>query len=171
MLRKSIIQAGCILILSAALGLGVNTVRNDGLPLVYAQKSAVQLDATKGEIALKDAAMLFISKRAVFLDARPPMAFEDGHIQGALDLPVVFFDEEFEKIAPRLKDAEVLITYCDGEHCPLSEKLAKRLKERGFSNVYVLKNGWTLWQNEELPVEMGATSFLFPASGQTRCAV
>ena len=80
MLRKSIIQAGCILILSAALGLGVNTVRNDGLPLVYAQKSAVQLDATKGEIALKDAAMLFISKRAVFLDARPPMAFEDGHI-------------------------------------------------------------------------------------------
>ncbi len=169
MIARSTVQALCILALSAVLGLGINCIRPDGIPLVHATASAVQLDANDGEIAIKDAAMLFLSHRAVFLDARSQMEFEDGHIQGALAAPVEDFDDVYEEIAPKLKTAEMIITYCDGERCPLSHELAKRLKTRGFDNVYVLKNGWKLWQDEKLPVETGVVSFLFPVSERAAC--
>lgn len=171
MIRNSIVQAIGILTLSTVLGLGVNILRQDGIPLVHAEKCVVQLDAANGEIALKDAAMLFLSKRAVFLDARSRMEFESGHIQGALEVPVEDFDDIIEEIVSRLKEAEVIITYCDGEQCHLSHDLAQLVKEQGFSNVYVLKNGWTLWRNERLPVEQGVVGSLFPEPEQALCTV
>ncbi|MGE4424092.1 MAG: rhodanese-like domain-containing protein [Pseudodesulfovibrio sp.] len=155
MLTKTFAQAIGILVFSAIVGLGINALRPDGVPLVHAEESAVKLDGSNGEVSIKDAAMLFISQRAVFLDARSRMEFGAGHIQHALSFPVEEFDFVFEEMAPKLKDVETIITYCDGERCPLSHELAENLRARGFDNVYVLKNGWTLWQNEKLPVETG----------------
>jgi rhodanese-related sulfurtransferase len=169
MLTKTFTQTVYILVLAVVLALGVNTIRPDGIPLVHATDSAVQLDGANGEISIKDAAMLFISHRAVFLDARSQMEFEAGHIQGALSAPTEDFDYAFDEIAPKLKDAETIITYCDGERCPLSHELAEMLRARGFDNVYVLKNGWTLWQNEKLPVEVSETSELFQSSEPALC--
>ncbi len=158
MLTKTFTQTAYILVLAVVLALGVNAIRPDGIPLVQATDSAVQLDAANGEISIKDAAMLFISRRAVFLDARSLMEFEAGHIQGALSAPAEDFDYAFKEIAPKLQDAETIITYCDGERCQLSHELAEMLKARGFNNVYVLKNGWSLWRNEQLPVEVSNVS-------------
>ncbi|MGE4421982.1 MAG: rhodanese-like domain-containing protein [Pseudodesulfovibrio sp.] len=155
MFTKALVQAIGVLIFSAIVGLGINALRPDGVPLVHAEESAVKLDNSNGEVSIKDAAMLFISQRAVFLDARSRMEFDAGHIQHALSFPVEELDFVFEELAPKLKDAETIITYCDGERCPLSHELAQNLRARGFDNVYVLKNGWTLWQNEKLPVETG----------------
>lgn len=154
--RKTIGQSLGILALSAALAFGVNALRPDGLPLASAApKSAVQLDSAAGEIPIKDAAMLFITKRAVFLDARSQLEYEMGHIQGAISLPPREFAAQFQDIKPQLQGKEAVITYCDGERCPLSISLAKHLRDAGVKNVYVLKNGWSLWQAEKLPIEKG----------------
>lgn len=158
-----------VLSLSAALAFGVNAVRPDGLPLVHAAQSAVQLDKSGGEIAIKDAAMLFLSGRAVFLDARSQLEFELGHVQGALWLPPREFASQFQDIKPRLAGKEAVITYCDGERCPLSIALAEHLRGAGIKNVYVLKNGWTLWQADKLPTAKGQEGILSvqaKASGQ-----
>lgn len=144
-----------ILALSAVLALAVNAVRPDGLPLVQAAQSAVQLSQSGGEIALKDAALLFLSSRAVFLDARSQYEFEQGHIQGALNLPPREFASQFQDLKPRLVGTEAVIAYCDGEGCQLSQVLAEHLRGAGLKNVYVLKNGWSLWQAEKLPVAKG----------------
>ena len=149
-----------LLALSALFAFGVNAARPDGLPLAQAAAkpapSAVQLTEASGEIALKDAAMLFLSGRAVFLDARSDYEYQLGHIQGAISLPVRSFASEFQDIKPRLAGKEAVIAYCDGAQCPLSHALAKHLREAGVKNVYVLKNGWALWQAEKLPVAKGA---------------
>ncbi len=166
---KAFTQTAYILGLAVIIALGVNMIRPDGIPLVHATGSAVQLEDANGEISIKDAAMLFISHRAVFLDARSHMEFEAGHIQGALSTPTEDFDYAFEGIAPKIKGAESIITYCDGERCPLSHELAEMLRARGFDNVYVLKNGWTLWQNEKLPVEVSNMSNLFQSSEPALC--
>ncbi|MBU1041212.1 MAG: rhodanese [Proteobacteria bacterium] len=148
-----------LLALSALFAFGVNAARPDGLPLAQAAAkpapSAVQLTEASGEIALKDAAMLFLSGRAVFLDARSDFEYQLGHIQGAINLPVRNFASEFQDIKPRLAGKDAVIAYCDGAGCPLSHALAKHLREAGVKNVYVLKNGWSLWQAEKLPVAKG----------------
>jgi rhodanese-related sulfurtransferase len=152
---KTLTQAAAIVALATALSLGVNALRPDGLPLAGANTSAVSLDQGDGEISVKDAAMLFASGRAVFLDARSQFEYEQGHIQGALSLPPREFASQFQDIKPRLMSKEVIITYCDGERCPLSHALAEHLRGAGMKNVRVLKNGWTLWTTEKLPVEKG----------------
>lgn len=40
-----------------------------------------------------------------------------------------------------------------GENCDLSHELALFLKQMGFPNTRVLVNGWTVWQELNLPVE------------------
>lgn len=162
---KIIGQSLGVIVLSAALAFGVNALRPDGLPLVHAAQSAVQLDKSGGEISIKDAALLFISGRAVFLDARSQLEFEMGHIQGAISLPPREFASQFQDIKPRLMNKEAVITYCDGANCPLSSTLAKHLRGAGVKNVYVLKDGWALWQAERLPVSKG-TAMSSQAKGQ-----
>lgn len=145
-----------VVIVAVAIGLGItfNATRPGSLPLVHAQESQVQLDSQTGEVSLKDATMLFVSNRAIFLDARDADSHAQGHIQGALSMPPDYFEEDFPKFESQLV-GKVVITYCDGERCHLSHDLAEMLKGRGVKDVYVLVNGWTLWQNENLPTASG----------------
>jgi Predicted sulfurtransferase len=152
------VQSFAILAVSCALALGVNAVRPDGPAPVYAAPSAVQLDKSGGEIGIKDAALMFITGRAVFLDARSGYEYQLGHVQGAISLPPREFAAQYQDIKPKLAGKEAVITYCDGELCPLSQALAKHLRDAGVKNVYVLKNGWTLWQAEKLPVTKGTAA-------------
>ncbi len=145
-----------LLALSALCAFGVNAARPDGLPLAQAAPSAVQLSPASGEIALKDAVLLFLSGRAVFLDARSDYEYQLGHIQGALSLPPREFASQFQDVKPLLAGKDAVITYCDGANCPLGDALAKHLRAAGVRNVYVLTNGWSLWTAEKLPVAKGA---------------
>lgn len=155
LIRKTLQQSFLLVAIAVVAGLAVNALRPDGLSLAGATPSAVTLPADETDIALKDAVVLSLSKRAVFLDARSGFEFADGHIQGALSVPVDDFERIFPGIEKDLAGKDAIIAYCDGEHCPLSGELAEKLTSRGVKNVYVLKNGWTLWNNEGLPVGKG----------------
>jgi rhodanese-related sulfurtransferase len=156
--RNTAVQSAYIVVMAVLCGLGANLVRPDGLPMVQATESAVTLPSESGEIAIKDALLLFASKRALFIDARSGSEFADGHIQGAVNVPADDFDLIYPKLADRFGKADAVITYCDGERCPLSADVARLLTGRGVKNVFVLKNGWTVWNNERLPVEQGQQS-------------
>ena len=58
-------------------------------------------------------------------------------------------------LAKDLKPTDRIITYCDGETCNLSHDLALFLTEMGFQDVKVLVNGWTVWLDNNQPVEQG----------------
>ncbi|MGE4263129.1 MAG: rhodanese-like domain-containing protein [Desulfovibrio sp.] len=158
-----------VIALSAALAFGTNALRSGGLPLAHAAKSAVRLDTSSGEIAIKDAALLFITGRAVFLDARSQLEFELGHIQGAIWLPPREFASQFQDIKPALAGKEAVITYCDGPNCPLGARLAKHLRDAGVKNVYELKDGWALWQAERLPIAKGSAMSSLPKGQEGIC--
>jgi rhodanese-related sulfurtransferase len=168
-MRKSIVQALAILTLATLISLEVNYFRPDGLPLLNAAQSAVRLDQAGSEINIKDAAMLFITKRAVFVDARSQYEFLQGHVSGALCIPPSEFQSLLKALKPRLDGFEAIITYCDGERCPLSHELAGQLRAAGYKNVLVLRNGWTLWNNEKLPTERGGMSGFTPAQSEAMC--
>lgn len=142
--------------LSAGLGLTFNASRQDSLPLIHVRDNSTQLSPQSGEISLQDASRLFTSGQAVFLDARAAEDFAEGHIEGALSLPIFSFTQDFDALKSQM-EGRTVITYCDGEACELSRDLADQLKARGLKDVLVLKNGWTLWKDSGLPTATGQT--------------
>jgi rhodanese-related sulfurtransferase len=99
----------------------------------------------------------FDRKSAVFLDARSPDEYKEGHIPGALD----FFADDFEKMAPQVlpqlpdKSREI-VAYCHGTSCDLSIHLAQKLAEQGYTNVKVFFGGWPEWKKAGYPINTGA---------------
>jgi len=166
---KVVAQSLVLVALSVVLAYGANAVRPEAVAPAK-PASAVQLAGK--EISVKDAAMLFITGRAVFLDARSQYEYTQGHIQGAISLPPRSFAELYQDIKPRLAGKEAVITYCDGERCPLSHSLAEHLRNAGVQNVFVLVNGWAVWQAEKLPISKGQsapTSAIKPVRQDALC--
>jgi rhodanese-related sulfurtransferase len=155
-LKKSAAQAAIIVLVSVVLSLAVNQLRPNGLPLIGNWSPEARLASASGEgliISLEDAKSLHDSGQALFLDARPQIWFETGHIKGARSLPTEQVATLASQVLTGVAKETPIITYCDGETCELSHDLALALLEQGFTNVRVLVNGWTLWMDADWPVE------------------
>ncbi|THB81205.1 MAG: rhodanese-like domain-containing protein [Desulfobacteraceae bacterium] len=146
-----------ILVLSALVGFMVNTFRpGGGIPLIGDFSEDARFTDGTGEsmvITLHDATRAWQENRVLFLDARSPDLFAQGHIKGAKNLPWQDVDNYFMEIIDGLASDALIISYCDGETCELSHDLSLFLKDMGFPNAKVLVNGWTVWQEQGLPVE------------------
>lgn len=157
-LKQTLWQIPALVIMAGLIALGINQWRTDGIALIGNWSVEARFSDTAGEslvIPIDQAGALFEQDAAVFLDARPQGQFMGGHIRGALNLPWQEVDRYFMEMADRLDGAGMIITYCDGESCDLSHELALFLKEMGYSNVHILFNGWTVWQQAGLPIEGG----------------
>jgi rhodanese-related sulfurtransferase len=151
-------QIPSLLMLSFLIAVGTNQLRTDGISLVGNWSVEARFSDAAGDsmvISLEQAKQLFKKDEALFLDARPESQYAEGHIKGALNCPWHAVDRYFMELADRLDGKKTVITYCDGESCDLSHELALFLKETGFKNVHVLVNGWTVWQQAGLPVDVG----------------
>jgi rhodanese-related sulfurtransferase len=148
----SLPQALGILLLGAGLGLAANQISPRGLPLVTPVKPAPAADEF---IPLDQANQLWRSGTAFFLDARAPADYAAGHIGNALNLPAQSFAQHFGQIAPMLTRESPLVLYCDGPECELSHRLRESLRQLGYTNTYLLSNGWTAWRQAGLPTTPG----------------
>ena len=98
----------------------------------------------------------FDKKTCVFLDARKPEEYQEGHIPGALN----FYGNELETfiplVIPKLTDKnQEIITYCHGGDCDLSLQVAKTLMEAGYTHVEIFTGGWPDWKKLSYPVSVG----------------
>jgi len=155
---RMIRQSGGILILSAATGLLANHVRPDNLPLVAEWAPEARLTTGAGEkmvISLEEARTWCLKDNVVFIDARSPQLFAEGHIRCSQNIPWQSFDQYTGRVFDTIPEDTLIVTYCDGEHCSLSEDLAKELMAMGYQKVKVLVNGWTRWQEAGFPTEKG----------------
>ena len=153
---KTLWQIPAILAIALGMGLISNTLRHDSLQMVDDWSAEARITTATGEhliISLSEAAKLFTEQAAVFIDARSDEDFRKGHIQGAKSLPWQDVDQRFIEIAENISPDATIITYCDGETCELSHDLALFLIDMGFKDVRVLVNGWSVWQETNLPVE------------------
>ena len=148
-------QSLSLLLVATAVGLGVNALRPDRLPLVADWSLTAQLSSVPGGeasvITLEEAQMLYFGQQAVFLDARTAEAFQAGHIEGARNLAWEAFDELYPEVMANISTDAVIITYCDGETCSLSKDLALALIAKGFQQARVLPDRWRQWQEASLP--------------------
>jgi rhodanese-related sulfurtransferase len=151
-MRQIVQRALIILIGGAALGLAANLVSPRRIPLITPPKQAVPETEF---IPLSDAYALWSGSTGFFLDARAPADYEAGHIPNAFSLPAEEFDTRYPKVASMLSTDSAIICYCDGVECDLSHRLADALKQRGFTNIRILKNAWTEWVKAGYPTAKG----------------
>ena len=146
-----------ITITSTVLSLSFNIVRPEGIPLLAKELAAAkEIDYDTAEPRLLaitlDQALELYQKGTVFVDAREPEYYEEGHIKGAWNFPF-FLELVFKLDSLQGKDAPLVI-YCSGDECGSSEDLAYELQAEGFSNLLVFKGGWTAWNSSGHPIEL-----------------
>ncbi len=156
---REAVRQGAVLVAAACVLAAVsNGIRSDGIPWVgdwSAASLGTSEDGSNLEISLEEAQILFLTKEAVFLDARSPEAYARGHIEGARNLPWVSFEERAAAVLADIPKETPIVTYCDGEGCALSTELAVALMARGYDQVRVLANGWSVWVEHGLPTASG----------------
>jgi len=91
----------------------------------------------------------------LFVDSRPRVQYERGHIEGAVNLPWEALEKYYDPLQPVLKSKPALVVYCDGAACDSSHNLAKKLIQKGFPEVYVFFGGWEEWKEMDLPIKEG----------------
>ncbi|NCC25726.1 MAG: rhodanese-like domain-containing protein [Deltaproteobacteria bacterium] len=111
--------------------------------------------AASKSVTIEEAKRLFDSGQAVFVDARFADEYEASHIRGAVNLPADEFERFFPQAEPLLDKNAVIIAYCDGEFCTMSDEVAEELFKRGFADVRILHDGWNKWLKRKLPVSKG----------------
>lgn len=84
------------------------------------------------------------------IDVRPPEEYEQGHIAGALNIPLDMLKTRLGEL-PR--DREI-VAYCRGPWCVLSFEAVARLRKAGIE-ARRLKDGLPEWRQAGLPVESG----------------
>jgi len=156
--KRSLLQALGIILISLAFGLGANSFRADGIPLVerWSEKLAQKQQAGGfPAVSLAEAMGAFSRGEALFLDARDPDFYKLGHIPGAVNLPVHEFESVLPRMRERLETAPWLIAYCDGGSCEASVELTERLFLVGIDRVSVFPGGFQQWTESGQAVEKG----------------
>jgi rhodanese-related sulfurtransferase len=80
------------------------------------------------------------------LDARPLAQFQEGHLPGAMSLPVQDFEGTFPELAPLVMSGMPVLVYCTGPRCDESLQLADRLREAGVAEIAIYVEGMQGWQ-------------------------
>ena len=72
---------------------------------------------------------------------------------GAISLPLSDFQRSYSAEGKRLKHARIIVSYCHGEGCRLSDLLAQKLVDSGHHNVAVFWGGYPAWTQAGLPMQ------------------
>jgi len=96
-------------------------------------------------ISLEEAQRLHKRKDVLFVDGRAMVEWEQSHIPGAVALPIGEFDKNYDAHKKQIKAAKILVSYCHGEGCRLSDMLAQKLVDKGHHNVAVFWGGFPAW--------------------------
>lgn len=156
-------QTLILLCVSAIVAFTVNSISPAGLALVGQWDTAegvitakARNDVVSGKLEIEDvkrAKQIFDNGRALFVDARTRDNYDEGHIPGAVSLPVGQFDEFIDTFLDQHDIQQPIVTYCSGRTCEDSHNLAQLLIDFGYSDVKVFIDGYPGWEAEGYPVE------------------
>lgn len=147
--RVSLADICAVVAAGLILGLIYNFASPAGIPIIpvtWRHPSSPQVDVLKAEGMLN-------TRSALFVDARPPEFYNQGHVAAAVNLPPALFDFIYMMHFNRLDPELILVVYGRTISRRYDEEIAYRLRDRGHSNVLVLAGGIGLWQSKGLPVE------------------
>ena len=156
-------QALLLLVLAISIALVVNQFSPGGIALIgqWDQDKGVISAHAKDEIHdsrlvidnIKIAKLSYDGGKTLFVDARSNDDYNEGHIKGAITLPVGEFDERVGNLLDNYSPDQSIITYCSGRTCEDSHRLAQMLIDLGYENVSIMIDGFPGWKENGYPVE------------------
>ncbi len=81
-------------------------------------------------------------KKAQVIDVREKNEFDSGHILGARNIPFTVLTNSFSAFR---RDQPI---YLYDTRKSLSIRAANKLRKEGFTNVYILKEGYEVWSGK-----------------------
>ncbi|NQT21218.1 MAG: rhodanese-like domain-containing protein [Planctomycetes bacterium] len=138
--------ARCVALLLTSLVIGL--VFNDAHPagVKWSENSTEDNGSGASSVTWEEAELLVEAGEALLVDSRPRVAYDAGHIPGAVSLPVKKIGEEIPGFIQKHTLDTLLIVYCADPDCDTSKNAAKKLTEYGYENVLYIPGGYAEWQ-------------------------
>ncbi|WP_395748355.1 rhodanese-like domain-containing protein [Prosthecobacter sp.] len=139
---RAILQATFLLLLASAAAWATH-VWHPRAPALYLVQEPLRND----EVSMK-----VIQERwggqVLWIDARIQEQYEAGHVPGAVLLNEQHFEDQLFGLLDTLQtNKKPIIVYCNAAKCDASRKILERLKQTlPIENAFVLKGGWSAWQ-------------------------
>ena len=142
----------CLLICALSGGLAVvfNSARPN--PYTFAELSHPQPPEIL-ELTTADLVQDFPVGKYSFVDARPEMEFEMGHVPGAINIPIDKEGSELAELAAMVDSSRKVIVYCDGLTCGKSLIVAQKLLGLGFKDISIYTDGIDGWIGAGMDLE------------------
>lgn len=99
-------------------------------------------------VSPNEAVKLINHEAAVIVDIRDNQAFKTGHIVNAINIHQSELEKSIAKLAAHKEMAILLVANKE----PEAQKIAEKLKAQKFGKIYILADGFSAWQNANLPV-------------------
>ncbi len=148
-------QIGTILLVSAVLAGVVNLVHPRQIPWIQDWSHQVEEQALQNGMKVIPVAMavdLFEMQAVLFVDARAPGEFNEGHIPGALNVPLQAWEDHLMMLFDYIEADTQLVVYCSNRTCDDALLLATELKKIG-SDVSLFIGGFDGWKKHGGEVE------------------
>ena len=145
-----------VVILAAGICLGVvfNTFHKNRIPLITPSKAEIYARKNIPTLTVDEARARY-DRGVLFVDARDPQDFEEGHVKGALNLPVRHLDLYYPRVKEQIpKDVEIVL-YCASPECNASLYLAEELVKLKHKHIQVMLEGWDGWEEHGHPAAQG----------------
>lgn len=117
------------------------------VPVISAAPTVTLIPA--GLVQVKE---LFDNKEAVFVDARESSIFSQGHIHGALSIPLADLEVALPVFMKQVPFEKSLVIYCGGYGCHDSKNLGENLLQKGYRQVLIFEGGYPEWKDAGFPI-------------------
>lgn len=114
--------------------------------IFYTQIKQPSSETDYGDVTAEQARELIEKRLLVILDVRTVQEFEDGHVEGAINMPV----DDLEQRLEELDRNDEMLVYCRTGN--RSTRAVQILRENGFNKIYHMADGIVGWERVGLPV-------------------
>ena len=90
----------------------------------------------------------------LFVDARKPDLYEEGHIPGAVQCEL---GDTIDDVIARANGVERVIVYCGGGDCEDSIFMCRELLDAAvpYDSIFLYPGGWKEWSANQMPAQTG----------------
>jgi len=144
---NTFVQAILLVVIAFVLGIVFNAARP--IPVQFDETPAFE---TLPHIAIQRGYKAWETGGSLFLDARPTVFYQQGHILNSLSMPLKSPEADIRNLLPQPHPFDKVIVYCEDEQCDAADAMARRLKRLGYDKIFVLEGGWRSWSQANLPI-------------------
>ena len=137
-MKDLVLTVTFLVTISGSLGLLANRYRSTPVPILtaYGEGKPVTMQELRQMKRLG----------AIVVDARERVRYQNGHLPGAINVPVDDFAKNKNDLGPLLVHVQSLVVYCESSQCSDARRLIGQWMELGAQEPYIFEGGFQAWE-------------------------